>query len=173
MVQNIAIVGLNRAKSYEVAKMLADELDMFFFDALELFEFDNMPRTFSQMLKEFGVDFYRRKEKGIIGYASEFNNCVINLEGGMAENEANFKNIKETSIVVYLAEAVNIVFEDLKNQSFENEEEKQFFLVEEEILKNRANKLTNNADIIVNASEGSSLKITSEVVRMLKNYYAN
>lgn len=173
MVQNIAIVGLNRAKSYEVAKMLADELDMFFFDALELFEFDNMPRTFAQMLKEYGESYYRRKEKGIIGYASEFNNCVINLEGGMAEIESNFESIKQTSLVVYLAEAVNIVEEDLKNQKFETEEEKGFFIVSEEVLKNRAEKLEKNAEIIVNASEGSCLKITSEVVRMIKNYYSN
>ena len=173
MVQNIAVVGLNRTKSYEVSKMLSDELDMFFFDALELFEFDNMPRTFDQMLKEYGESYYRRKEKGIISYASEFNNCVINLEGGMAENEINFETIKQTSLVVYLAEAVNIVEEDLKNQEYETEEEKAFYIVSEDVLKNRAEKLTNNADIIVNASEGSCLKIASEVVRMIKNYYIN
>ena len=63
MIQNIAIIGLNRDVSYEVAKQLATELDMFFFDALELFEFDNMPKTFSSLLSDFGEKYYRRKEK--------------------------------------------------------------------------------------------------------------
>lgn len=171
MVQNIALVGLNRKKAYEVAKMLASELDMFFFDALELFEFDNIPRTFPVMLSEFGEEYYRKKEKGIIGYASEFKNCVINLESGFSEKIENFEKIKTTSLLVYLAEATNIVKEELDKQSFETEEENKFFKVSEETLKQRALSLETNADIIVNASVGSSLKIVSETIRMIKNYY--
>ena len=57
MVQNIAIVGLNRSQAYEVGKLLAEELDMHFFDCLELFEFDNIPRTFPMMLEEFGEKY--------------------------------------------------------------------------------------------------------------------
>jgi len=171
VVQNIAIVGLNRDKAYEVAKMLATELDMFFFDALELFEFDNMPRTFSVMLKEFGEEYYRRKEKGIIGYASDFSNCVINLESGFCEKSENFDVIKSNCLVVYLAEASNTVKEELDKLSFETEDENKFFKVSEETLKQRAMSLETNADIIVNASEGSSLKVVSEIIRMIKNYY--
>jgi len=171
MVQNIAIVGLNRKKAYEVAKTLASELDMFFFDALELFEFDNMPRTFSVMLKEFGEEYYRRKEKGIIGYASDFSNCVINLESGFCEKSENFDVIKSNCLVVYLAEASNTVKEELDKLSFETEDENKFFKVSEETLKQRAMSLETNADIIVNASEGSSLKVVSEIIRMIKNYY--
>ena len=173
MVQNIAIVGLNRKKTYEVAKTLASELDMFFFDALELFEFDNIPRTFPIMLKEFGEDYYRRKEKGIIGYASEFSNCVINLESGFSEKEESFNVLKENCLLVYLAEATNIVKEELEKQTFETEEEQKFFLVNEDVLKQRALRLETNADIIVNASEVSSLKIVSDTIRMIKNYYQN
>ena len=101
MVQNIAIVGLNRTKVYEVAKLLAEQLDMHFFDSLELFEFDNIPRNLSQMLEEYGEEYYRKKEKGMIGYVSGFTNCVINLESGMAESVVNFNQIKETSILIY------------------------------------------------------------------------
>ena len=171
MVQNIAIVGLDRKKAYEVAKTLAEELDLFFFDALELFEFDNLPRTFPSMLKEFGENYYRRKEKGIIGYASEFTNCVINLEGGFCENLDNIKKIKESSLLVYLAEAPNIVKEDVEKREFFNQEERNFFVVSEEVLKQRASLIENSADVIVNASSGSSLKIASETIRMIKNYY--
>lgn len=171
MVQNIAVVGLNREKAYEVAKDLAKELDMFFFDALELFEFDNIPRTFPEMLKTYGVEYYRKKEKSIIGYSSEFTNCVINLESGFCETESNFKVVKEGSLLVYLAEAPNIVCENLLKQKFNSAQEEMFFLVDEEILKNRAEILTKNADVIVNASSGSSLKIVSETIRMIKNYY--
>ena len=171
MVQNIAIVGLNREKAYEVAKDLAKELDMFFFDALELFEFDNIPRSFPEMLKTYGELHYRKKEKSIIGYSSEFTNCVINLESGFCETEANFNIVKEGSLLVYLAEAPNIVNEQLLKQNFNTNEEEKFFLIGEENLRKRAEILNNNADVIVNASSGSSLKIVSETIRMIKNYY--
>ena len=171
MVQNIAIVGLNRDKAYEVAKTLAGELDMFFFDALELFEFDNMPRTLSIILKEYGEEFYRRKEKGIISYASGFSNCVINLESGFSENQDNFEIIKENCLLVYLAEATNIVQEEIEKKNYQTKEESKFFVVQEQILKERAEELEKNADVIVNASNGSALKIASETIRMIKNYY--
>lgn len=171
MVQNVAIVGLDREKAYEVAKTLASELDMFFFDALELFEFDNMPKTFSSLLSDFGEKYYRRKEKGIISYASEFTNCVINLEGGMAENKENFEKIKKSSLLIYLAEAPNMVKENVENREYKTNEEKSFFNVSFEVLKDRAEILTQNADIIVNAAEGSEFKISSEIIRMMKNYY--
>ena len=173
MVQNVAIVGLDRAKAYEVAKMLANELDMFFFDALELFEFDNMPRTLPLIIKEYGIDFYRKKEQGIISYASGFSNCVINLESGFSSIENNFETIKENCLLVYLAEAPNIVKERVDKQAFETDEERLFFIVDEDVLKRRAEAIQNNADVIVNASNGSSLKIVSETIRMIRNYYQN
>ena len=171
MVQNIAIIGLDRNMAYDVSKTLAGELDMFFFDALELFEFDNIPKTFSSMLKEYGVEYYRGKEKSIIGYSSEFNNCVINLEGGMAENENNFKKLKETCLIVYLAVAPNIVKEKIEKVIYKTPEEEEFFNVDYETLKRRAEALEKNSDVIVNASEGSQLKIVSEIIRAMKNYY--
>ena len=40
MVQNIAIIGLDRDVAYEVSKMVANQLEMHFLDTIDLFEFD-------------------------------------------------------------------------------------------------------------------------------------
>ena len=102
MVQNIAIIGLNRELAYEVSKQLAEELYMHFFDCLQLFEFDNIPRTFPELLEQFGEQYYRKKEKSLTEYASGFNECVINFESGVCENIKNLETIKSNCLLVYL-----------------------------------------------------------------------
>ena len=170
MVQNIAIVGLDRALSYEVGKLLAVELEMHFFDCIELFAFDNAPRTFSVMLAEFGEKHYRTKEKGMLRYVSGFNETVINLESGMASRE-NFKTIKSNSLLIYLhipAGQVKKKLNKLKNLS---KEERKFFNISPEKIEKRIAAYKKNADIIVPAVRGSALKISSDVLRQIKAYY--
>ena len=171
MIQNIAIIGLNRDVSYEVAKQLATELDMFFFDGLELFEFDNIPRTLTDILKEYGVEYYRKKEKSIVGYSSEFENCVINLESGVSENEKNFVTLKETTLVVYLKDNVEEIKNAIAQKEYKTQEEKEFFDVDLLVLKNRDEKLRVNADLVVEVNGNSVLKTVSEIIRAMKNYY--
>ena len=171
MVQNIAIVGLNRSQSYEVGKQLAEELDMHFFDCLELFEFDNIPRTFNVMLKEFGEQYYRQKEKGMLKYVSGFNECVINLEGGFSEKQINFETIKENCLLIYLHVPASVVKKKNEKTKYKAEQEKQFFDVSVEKINARIKALKDNADIVVPASQGSSLKICSEILRKIKEYY--
>lgn len=170
MIQNIAIVGLNREKAYEVAKLLATELDMHFFDSLELFEFDNIPRTFSQMLKDYGESYYRKKEKGMIGYVSDFTNCVINLESGMAENIENIKQIKETSLLIYIHMPASMIEKKLIRKKYATKEEQEFFNVDINRIKERIKALKKNSDIMV-IDEGSELKVSSQTLRKIKEYY--
>ena len=170
MIQNIAVVSLNREKSYEVAKLLAKELDMLFFDSLELFEFDNVPRDLSQMLEEYGESHFRKKEKGMIGYVSEFTNCIIHLESGMAETEENLKKIKETSMLIYIHEPASKINKKLEKKAYKTEQEKLFFNVGIDRIKKRISALKKNADIMVN-EEGSELKISSQILRKIKEFY--
>lgn len=172
MVQNIAIVGLNRKQSYEVAKLLAEELDMHFFDCLELFEFDNIPRTLPVMLEEYGEKYYRKKEKGIIKYASGFSETVINLEGGMAELKTNFKSIKQNCLLIYLHVPASKIKSKLSREDYKSKQEKRFFDISMSRLSKRITNLKAGADIIVPASSGSALKLTSEVLRSIKAYYS-
>ena len=171
MVQNIAIVGLNRSQAYEVGKLLAEELDMHFFDCLELFEFDNIPRTFSEMLEGFGEKYYRKKEKGMVKYASGFNECVINFEGGIAENASNFDTIKDNCLLIYLHQSASYVKKKLDKVKYKSKHEEKFYNISIERISERIKELKAKADIVVPAMQGSPLKITSEILRKIKAYY--
>ena len=100
MVENIAIIGIDRQQAYETAKLLASELEMHFLDTIELFEFDNVPRTLSDMIKEYGLRYFRKKEKGTLKYASEFNQTVINCESGMAMKKKNFESLRQNCLSI-------------------------------------------------------------------------
>ena len=170
MVQNIAIVGMNRAKAYEVAKLLAEELDMHFFDCLELFEFDNIPRSFPEMLKTYGEKYYRKKEKGMLKYVAGFNECVIHLESGMCEKEENFKTIKSNCLLVYIHKPTCKITKELSKIKYKTKEEKKFFGISDEKIHDRIKAYKHNADVIV-PIQGSALKIVSEILRKIKGYY--
>lgn len=171
MVQNIAIVGLNRSQAYETAKLLAEELDMHFFDSLELFEFDNIPRTFQVMLEEYGERYYRKKEKGIIGYSGEFTECVLNFEGGVAELKTNLKEIKKNSLLIYIDVKAETIKNKLEKIKYNSTAEKKFYNIPLSKINKRIDNLKSLADITINANSGSQLKIVSNILRAIKKYY--
>ena len=93
MVSNIAIIGLNRKMSRKVSELLSEELQMHFLDTIELFEFDNIPRTLSDIIRENGLRYFREKEKSLTGYASGFENTVIHAESGCVNCLKNIKKL--------------------------------------------------------------------------------
>ena len=171
MVENIAIIGLNRDQSYEVAKLLASELDMHFLDTIELFEFDNIPRTLSDMIREYGLLYFRKKEKGTLKYASEFSQTIIHCESGMAMRKVNFESLKKNCLVIYLHNSPSVVERKLKAKKFETLEQARIFKISAEQIKNRIANLKKYSDIIVDAKGKSDLKLSSEILRKIKDFY--
>lgn len=171
MVNNIAVVGLERDRAYEVTKVLSTMLDMHFFDCIELFEFDNIPRSFATMLCEYGEKYYRQTEKGMLKYAAGFEETIINLESGMAMTKENFKTIKKNCLLIYLHIPAATVKKRISKKKYLSKEEKKFFDIPIEKVHKRIEALKENADIQVKAASGSALKIASETLRQIKEYY--
>ncbi len=171
MVENIAIVGLNREQSYEVAKQVATQLDMYFFDSLELFEFDNIPRTLSQMLEEYGEAYFRKKEKSILKYACNFSETVIHLESGMANDMNNFKTVKSNCLLIYIHQSSTKIKAQITKTQYKTKELRKMFDITKVQIDKRIERLKKEADIVVDASRGSDMKIASDILRSIKNYY--
>ena len=171
MVQNIAIIGLDRDISREVASLVANELEMHFMDTIDLFEFDNKPRDLSEMLKVFGVRHFRKKEKGTIKYVSSFNQTVINFESGSASCKENLKTIKENCLIVYLKKRKPSLIRDLKKKNYASVYLKRFYLLTDNAIKRRNDNLVKYADIVINVDNQSVFKITSELIRQIKAFY--
>lgn len=171
MVKNIAIFSLRRKQSYEVGKLLAGGLDMSFLDTIELFEFDNAPRTQSTMIKEFGLKMYRKKFRSTIRYSSHFENTVINLDSSMPFTKELFDTIKENCLLIYLINDVDEVKEYKETCGYDTPELKRLYNVKIETIKKQDTMLKKYADIIIEEGEDSFFKISSQIIRKIKAFY--
>ncbi|MBQ9790135.1 MAG: hypothetical protein IJW24_00885 [Clostridia bacterium] len=171
MVSNIVIVGINRKMSRSVAEMVAEQLGMHFLDTIELFEFDNIPRNLSTILKEQGEAYFRKKEKSLSGYVGEFENTVIHAESGSVLEESNVEKLKQNAVVVYLHAPISKTKAEIHSADYQDGHLKKFFDVSLEKVRNRANLWKIKADIVVETKSGSALKVSADAIRAIEAYF--
>lgn len=171
MIKNIAIIGYKREQAYEVAKLLAEQFEMSFLDTVELFEFDNAPRTQSSMIEEFGMRIYRKKFHSTVKYASFFENTVINVDPSVAYSDSIFKLLKQNCLLIYLNNGTKRVFNYLSKQQYQTKQLKQLYKLSLSNVEKRTKRMRKNADITINTTGVSEFKITSEIIRHIKEFY--
>lgn len=85
MKQNILLVCYDNDIAEKVAEKLADFFSMRVLNCYELFEFDFMPRSLSQMVAERGT-YYVKSELGkTVKYSSDYENVILVADISMAE----------------------------------------------------------------------------------------
>ena len=157
MISNIVILGLNRDVSKQVSQMLAEQLQMHFVDTIELFEFDNIPRTLSDILREQGEAYFRKKEKSLNGYVGEFENTVIHAESGTVLSLKKIKELKKNCLVIYIHYSATNIKKVLNNKQYESKELKKFFNISQKRIERRVELLKARSDIMINATGLSTL----------------
>ncbi len=173
MVQNIAIVSFKSGQAYNVAKVLAGQLDMSFLDTVELFEFDNAPRTQSDMIREFGLRLYKKKIRSTVKYASFFENTVINVDISALYSNNILDIVKNNCLLIYLNNGTKRVYNFLNKQNYQTKELKKLYKLSLDQVEKRNRQIKDQADITINISSSREhdLKIASEVIRHIKEFY--
>ena len=171
MITNIVIASIDRKESREVAEIVAEQLGMHVLDTIELFEFDNIPRSLGQILEEQGEQYFRKKEKSLSGYVSEFENTVISVESGCVLEPTNIEKLKTSAIIVYLNKSQKAIKEILKTQNYANKYLAKFYNISLDKIRNRVNLWKNSSDIVINTNNKSSLKVGAEVIRAMEEYF--
>ncbi len=171
MIQNIAITGFDRELLKKVGKALAEKLEMFYVDTIELYEFDHLPHTLSDMIKAQGLKEFRNKEVGTIGYVTEFNNAVITFEPGAVKRQKNIKKVKENCELVYLFQNLNVVKEKLVSVKYPSVQVKKLFDVSVKTLEIRNKILLENSDVIIDSERKSPKMIANEIFAKLQKKY--
>lgn len=171
MINNIVILSINRQVSRQVAEMLSEQLQMHFVDTIDLFEFDNIPRSLSDVLALNGERYFREKEKGQCKYVSGFDNTVIHAESGAVMKSANITSFKKNCLVIYLHYPLSNIKNVLKNKKYNSRELKKFFCISDKRLERRIELLKKFSDIVVAGMGKSALKLTSETLRAIDKYY--
>lgn len=167
MKKNIAIVCQKHDYAKQVAQMLAERLEMNWFDVFDMLLFDDKPHTLEQTINIIGEKNIRKHETSIIKYSVEFSNTIIVCEGGAVECKKNWDYLLKNCLVVYLHCSIDRVLEFNNKIKYNNNKEKAFFLKSKERYLKRIDICKKRADIVVNCTRKSAFLSTSLVIRSI------
>lgn len=170
MKNNLAIICYDNALSRRVAKSLCEEFDMRFFDMYDMFNFDNSPYTFEQLVELNGEDYVSKSMRDILKTEFSFSNSVLIVDTKIIyENQDLFHSIKESNLVLYLKSDFKSEYASRERIAFKSETERKYFTLELDKLCEIDIKIENElADIVFDIDGLNFNQIKENIVGVLK-----
>lgn len=169
--KNIVILSLDYSVCLKTAQKLAERLDMYFLDIQGLYSFDIKPRTVSETISKYGMDYYRNEISGSIKYASSFDNSVIAIESGAVENSDNMEKLREHCLLVYVRSFPRwVTNKDFDGNYNSKEEEVLYKLADKDIIA-RDNVLCKDVDIIAYGDDRNVDSFVEDIIRKIIDFY--
>lgn len=162
---NITFIALNKSIKNNLAKSLADKLDMFYADVNDLIKYDIT--NIDKVISIAGIEYYNRVETKIVNSVSSYENTLITMELDTFFNNDNYKILKSTSLFIY----VKIDFENYKkildNEISENNKEEKS--LNKKVFFERDKVLKSVSDIIVEYDE--NVDMIELLINSIKKYF--
>lgn len=95
--RNILIVSLDSKFCKDVARELANELDMFYADCKELIVYDLINPK--EILEKCGFEYLKKREKSVIKNCAEYENTVISINFNLYKE---YYKLFASTIIFYL-----------------------------------------------------------------------
>ena len=95
--KNIVVVSLDEKFAKNVAKVLADMLEMYFADCKELIAYDLINPE--EVLQKCGLEYFKKREKGVVSNCADYENTVISVSYDLFKEYTKLFN---NSFIVYL-----------------------------------------------------------------------
>lgn len=165
MKTNLVVLCIDPVLGDSVAKLLADQLDMYFLNTTELFKFDHIPHTIEEFLETRKEKGFRELECGTIGYASTFYNTVMFVDSGVIKSKENVERLGKNAYFLFVKLDPVCVKKNLLSRIYENKVIKRFYNVSEKQLEIRQEKMDKIKDFSVNGNRKSPFKISADIIR--------
>ena len=167
---NIFIVGPMGSGKSTVGKIISSELFLNFFDTDEEIE----ARTGASIDWIFdleGEEGFRKRESKILEEMVQQNSIVLSTGGGIILSESNRELLSSRGTVFYLATPITVQLErtskDKDRPLLKNGDPGKIL---EELHVARESLYEGVADYIVNTEGKSSQEVSSEIIKLVKNY---
>ena len=98
---NIVLVGMPGCGKSTIGKMLAESLNLTFYDLDDAFKY-KYKKTASQVISELGNAEFRKMETEIVKEYCGIKNSVIATGGGVVTINENYDYFKHNSIIIYI-----------------------------------------------------------------------
>ena len=167
---NIFIVGPMGSGKSTVGKIISSELFLNFFDTDEEIE----ARTGASIDWIFdleGEEGFRKRESKILEEMVQQNSIVLSTGGGIILSESNRELLSSRGTVFYLATPITVQLErtskDKDRPLLKNGDPGKIL---EELHVARESLYEGVADYIVNTEGKSSQEVSTEIIKLVKNY---
>ncbi len=104
----IYFIGYRASGKTTVGKNLAKMLNYKFLDTDQEIVWQSQLEI-ADIVKKYGWDFFRKKEKAIINSINPADNLIISLGGGAIIDSDNARTIKQNGTVIFLKTSPNII----------------------------------------------------------------
>lgn len=166
MVSNICIVGLLKSYTKNVAKCVADALEMFYADVRELLEFDLI--NLAEASKVVGLDYIEKQECKKIKTLASYENTIFTLDYLSLNNEKNLENVKTGCLLIYLKLGAAYFNKLLKREDIPNSEE----ILLKTMHTEHSKLLGEYADVVVEINNEKQ-NTTKLIIKKIEEYYEN
>lgn len=170
MKNNLAIICYDNALSRRIAKSLCEEFDMRYFDMYDMFNFDNSPYSFAELIKLNGEDYITKSMRSILKSEFGFTNTMLIADTKIIyDNQDLFDSIKDNNLVLYLKSDFKTEFAQREHVVFRSEEEKKYFSLELDKLCEIDMKIENQlADIVFDVEGLTFSQIKENILKTLQ-----
>jgi len=175
---NIALIGYRATGKSTVGRILSARLKIDFRDTDSMVE-EIMAMPIKEIVALHGWDFFRAKEKEIIKFLTQKEDCVIATGGGVVlfrENvdllRQNVGLLKQASVIIWLNAPLQDIIERLKEDARKEATRPQFTpgnIVQEtiDIMRKRLPLYESAADHIVDTAGKNAEQVAEEIYQYL------
>ena len=167
---NIFIVGPMGSGKSTVGKIISSELFLNFFDTDEEIE-TRTGASIDWIFDLEGEEGFRKRESKILEEMVQQNSIVLSTGGGIILSESNRELLSSRGTVFYLATPIAVQLErtskDKDRPLLKNGDPGKIL---EELHVARESLYEGVADYIVNTEGKSSQEVSTEIIKLVKNY---
>ena len=167
---NIFIVGPMGSGKSTVGKIISSELFLNFFDTDEEIE-TRTGASIDWIFDLEGEEGFRKRESNILEEMVQQNSSVLSTGGGIILSESNRELLSSRGTVFYLATPIKVQLErtskDKDRPLLKNGDPGKIL---EELHVARESLYEEVADYIVNTEGKSSQEVSTEIIKLVKNY---
>ncbi len=173
MKQNILVVSYDYSLSKNICNKLADIFSMRTLDQFEMFDFNHIPRTFSEVLTSSGNEYVKKELRGIIKMELDFDNVVFAADISLGETCKDiFFRIKLSNFVVFVTKNINTEMNELDKKEYESKAVKKYFSMNKKTLSDRESSIKFDlADAVIDADDLTDDQIARKIELEVLKYY--
>jgi len=162
---NVCITGLSQQFVDEICKRLAIELDMFYANIQELFEYELV--DCEKMEAVCGLEYLLKEEQSIIRRVCGYENTLINIDFPIINNESTLEIVKSNCLLIYLR-----IDKDLfKNRQIIDGISINLREINNDLFILRDNVCKENADIVIECNENTINDLISKIIDQIIKYF--